>query len=54
MKEQKVIITESYYEVNNLIREGWRVISVTAGHVATASASIIHGKFAFVLEREAE
>jgi hypothetical protein len=51
MKEQKVIITESQYEIENLIKEGWRVISVTAGHIATGSSFTSHGKFCFVLER---
>jgi hypothetical protein len=51
MKEQKVIITDSQYDVNNLIKEDWKVISVTASHIATGSSFTSHGKFCFVLER---
>jgi len=30
MKEQKVLITKSEIEINNLIQNGWKVISITA------------------------
>jgi hypothetical protein len=49
--EQMVIITDSQYEVNNLIEAGWAVKSVTAQIVATGGSSHLGGKFCFVLER---
>ena len=41
--EQKVIITDSQYDVQNLLDKGWEVVSVTAQHVSTNS------KFCFIL-----
>jgi hypothetical protein len=49
--EQKVIITENSYEINPLLKEGWRVVSVTAQFVATGAVFETRGKFCFVLER---
>lgn len=51
-KEQKFIITDSQYDVQNLLDKGWLIISVTAQHTATGSSFQVNGKFAVVLERE--
>jgi hypothetical protein len=51
MKEQKFIITDSQYDVQNLIDKGWLVVSVTAQHIATGSSFQVTGKFAVLLER---
>lgn len=45
--EQKVIITDSQYDVQNFLDKGWKVVSVTAQHVSTTN----YGKFCFILER---
>ena len=55
--EQKVIITDSQYDVQNLLNNGWKVVSVTAQHVTnggggqTYSTTTNYGKFCFILER---
>jgi len=49
--DQKVIITDSAAEVNELIEEGWSVINITSQNVST-SAGYIRGNFCFLLERE--
>ena len=52
--EQKVIITDSQYDVQNFLDNGWKVVSVTAQHVSIASGSYLlanNGKFCFILER---
>lgn len=49
--EQKVIITNSQSDIQNLIDKGWRVISVTAQHVSTGSSYHLEGKFCFILEK---
>lgn len=52
--KQKVVITDSQYEIQNLINEGWRVVSVTAQHVSISGSSYLsvnNGKFCFILER---
>lgn len=57
--EQKVIIIDSgdTHEINDHLQKGWKVISVTAGHVSshaggnTYSSGKEYGKFCFVLER---
>ena len=49
--EQKVLITDSEYDVNFELGKGWKVVSVTAQYVATGSSFETRGKFCFVLER---
>lgn len=55
--EQKVIITNSESTINDEIAKGWKIKSVTAGHVAshaggnTYSSGKEHGKFLIVLEK---
>jgi hypothetical protein len=51
--EQQIVITSDSYKINDLIRQGWRVTSVTAQHVSNAGSSYssIRGEFCFVLER---
>jgi len=56
MKEQKVVITDSGESINMDIKDGWRVVSVTAQHVSVstnAHADYLKefGKFCFVLEK---
>ena len=59
MKQQQVIVTpySSYAsdtadQINAAIAEGWRVVSVTAQHVASSSSQTIRGGFFVVLERD--
>ena len=58
MKEQKVIITDSAYDINDCINMGWIVVSVTAQHVAIGnsgnsySTEKVLGKFCFVIEKQ--
>ena len=51
--EQKFIITDSEDRVERLLREGWRIVSVTAQHVAPGSSGSLpmRGYFAILLER---
>jgi hypothetical protein len=53
MNDQKVIITDNAEDVNDLLKKGWHIVSITAQHVATPNAGAyqpILGKFCFVLE----
>lgn len=51
-KEQKVVILERSEEVNTYLKDGWQVVSVTAGHVDAGGTSFaVYGKFCFVIER---
>jgi len=58
MKEQRVVLSGSYYasdmekEVNGWLDKGWRVVSVTAQHVAMGERGTIKGGYLLVLERE--
>ena len=55
MLEQKVLITSSEKQINDLIDNGWFVKNVVAQHVSVASVSFsqqIKGDFLVVLERE--
>lgn len=51
--EQKFIIANRDYEINDLLIDGWRVVSVTAQHVASGSENSLpmRGHFAVLLER---
>ena len=51
--EQKVIISDVEYNVQDLLNEGWRVVSVTAQHVSIGGGNYTtnNGKFCFILER---
>lgn len=53
-KEQRVVITLNANSINDLLIQGWKVISVTAGHVTTQynNFDVYHGRFCFVLERK--
>ena len=60
MKEQKVIVlsgsdyaSEMQVRINEMINEGWFVVSVTAQHVATGSSqsSPARGGYLIVLEK---
>jgi hypothetical protein len=48
--KQKVLITDSQYDINSELDKGWKIVSVTAQHVASSSFET-RGKFCFVLER---
>lgn len=55
-REYKVVISEHEGIINDLIRSGWIVDSVTAGHVAAVTGSYstsqkYNGNFCFVLSR---
>jgi hypothetical protein len=50
--EQKFIITDSSYDVEQFILKGWRIVSITAQHVAAGTSYSAYGKFAILLERE--
>ncbi len=55
MTLQKIVITDDEFKINELIRAGWDLKSVTAQHVAISTGSSItskiEGKFCFVLEK---
>ncbi len=58
MKEQRILVTGNDYaievqeKVDNLLAKGWRVVSVTAQHVASSSSGTIQGGYFIVFERE--
>ena len=58
MKEQKFLIVESAYDVNDWLDKGWEVISVTPQHVSVSvTGSSYHnktviGKFAVVIQKQ--
>jgi hypothetical protein len=59
MKKQKVVVLSGTdytsameTEVNGWLEKGWRVVSVTAQHVASSSSQTVRGGFFIVLERE--
>ena len=49
--EQKFIIADRDYEINDLLRDGWIVVSITSQRVATGGTSTVTGGFAILLER---
>jgi hypothetical protein len=57
MKEQKVLVTGDEYastiqsKVNEILKEGWLVVSVIAQHVATGSSMYARGGYFIVFER---
>ncbi len=59
MKQQQVIVfgvneysSEMSARINSEIQEGWRVVSVTAQHVATGSPHTKGGGYFVVLEKD--
>lgn len=56
MKEQKVLITSSEKEINDLIDKGWVVKNIVAQHVSISTSSSysqqIKGDFLVLFERE--
>lgn len=61
MKEQKVVITNSEKDINDWIDRGWRIVSVTAQHVAISNSTNgmdsyhskeAKGNFCFVIEKQ--
>ena len=50
--KQKLIITRDQDKVNDFIEQGWRVVSITAQHVATGAVYQVDGLFAILLERD--
>ena len=56
MKEQKVLITSSDKEINDLIDKGWVVKNMVAQHVSISTSSSysqqIKGDFLVLFERE--
>jgi hypothetical protein len=58
MKEQRVLVTDNEYasevqdKVDAIMAEGWRVVSVTAQHVASSSSQTVRGGYFIVFERE--
>jgi hypothetical protein len=53
--EQKFLIVDNSYDVQTWLDNGWRIVSITAQHVAVAGSHSytekVLGKFAIVLER---
>jgi hypothetical protein len=49
--EQKFIIADRDYEINELLQDGWRVVSITSQRVATGGTSTSYGGFVILLER---
>jgi hypothetical protein len=54
--EQKVIISDSQYDVQNHLDKGWRVVNVVAQYVSIGGGNCTtnNGKFCFILERVGE
>lgn len=48
--EQKFLIVDSAYDVNQYLDKGWKIVSITAQHVSAGTSYAI-GKFAVVIER---
>jgi hypothetical protein len=52
--EQRFLIIDNEGEVNDWLKKGWRVISVTPQHVSTGStyaSDKLRGKFAVVIQK---
>lgn len=58
MKEQKFLIVESAYDVNDWLDKGWEIVSVTPQHVAVSVTGScfnhrsLTGKFAVVIQKQ--
>lgn len=52
MKEQKFLIIESPYDVNEWLDKGWEVVSVTPQIVSVGSSTYVRGKFAVVIQKQ--
>jgi hypothetical protein len=52
MKEYHVLITKNESRVNQLLKDGWSVDSVTPQYVSTGGNSHLEGSFCVVLSRE--
>ena len=50
--EQKIVVSQYSTDINNLIKEGWIVVSVIPQHVSASSSYSQIGGFCFLLERE--
>jgi len=57
LKEQKVLVTGDEYEsmvqikVDEMLKEGWLIVSVTAQHISTGGSSHLRGGYLIVFER---
>lgn len=52
MKEYHVLITKNESRVNQLLKDGWSVDSVTPQYVSTGGGSHLEGSFCVVLSRK--
>jgi len=58
MKEQKVLVTgndwasEVQKKVDDILEQGWQLVSVTAQHIASSRTDIVRGGYFIVFERE--
>jgi hypothetical protein len=58
MKEQRVLIIGNEYtsdvqnKLDDVMAQGWQVVSVTAQHVTTGSSQTIRGGYFIVFERD--
>ena len=52
--EQKVLITSSQSEINNLINQGWFVKMCIAQHVGGGTSYKVTGDFFVLFEREVQ
>jgi hypothetical protein len=50
--EQKIVITNVAAEINYLISDGWKVVSITPQYPSTGGNSHLFGGFCFLLERK--
>lgn len=51
MKEYQVLITKNESRVNQLLKDGWGVESVTPQHMSTGGGSHLEGSFCIVLSK---
>jgi hypothetical protein len=52
MMKQKVVISREQTIINDYIKKGWKVQSVTSQCVSTGGSSLLRGDFCFILEKE--
>jgi hypothetical protein len=60
MTEQRVLVIGNEYasevqdKVDDIMKKGWRVVSVTAQHVASSSSQVTRGGYFIVFERQTD
>jgi hypothetical protein len=50
--EQKIVITNSAADINYLISDGWKVVSITPQYPSTGGSSHLFGGFCFFARKK--